>query len=660
MKRLLTALGVLACVAVQAANPSFGDFDANQFSVTGNKVRIKAQAQLTNTVFVDKIIVGGNGQTFIRTTNSNGQLSGIFEVSSNVIALVENSVANQSAAYVTPEGLFFNGNLVLTNAPQGIIITNNGNAVYLSNSNIVVGAFDVGIGASGATGLKLDGIDGRNSGFISLAIMGTATGNRSATIGGRATGATSMAFGTGTTNAQNNSTVLGYGRSQVQVDSGGRVIWTNIGFWEVRSPYTGHPMISANTNSTQIHYGDSLSLAVDVSQNSGKVSIFDTNLNRVVTVASNTAYINKIITTNIVDTDVAQISDLLDAAGIESIDSFDRWLVGPDAAVNLDWSQTNLVSVPNLTVRTNVNIGGSFSRTNFFDFNALTRDNYSYTLINTNSTIVSLLVPFSSINPSGTTNNGCFVGGVVGCHTNTSDETNTYIVALNDGNIAYGTATDGGQIVADGIGNMVVGSATDGGRLLAVNAGNVVFGNVGTGGLIKAGFNGGGALVCGSASSGWRQGMILAGSANVTIGYTEDGGILDNEGIGSAILARANTGGITNNGNGSFISAFADNNGNIINTGEGSWVGGYANPDNGGDVVNNGAHSMVFANGGYTNNDNEVIAFGSVTNEFKYDMGNGSLKISGIFTATNGIRTAEGDIFYPHTQGTNLVFTTTP
>jgi hypothetical protein len=84
MKILLSIF--LACTAImaQAANPSFSDFNANQFDTTGNKVNLKAGAKLTNVFLVgfwssNGVYLGAvtnvNLVGFTLLTNANGTLS---------------------------------------------------------------------------------------------------------------------------------------------------------------------------------------------------------------------------------------------------------------------------------------------------------------------------------------------------------------------------------------------------------------------------------------------------------------------------------------------------------------------------------------------------------------------------------------------------------
>lgn len=74
MRILIAFIFALLAVSVEAANPSFGSFNTNQFNVTGNKVAVRVGAPLTNIIAngitnISPVYTPTNYANFTITTN---------------------------------------------------------------------------------------------------------------------------------------------------------------------------------------------------------------------------------------------------------------------------------------------------------------------------------------------------------------------------------------------------------------------------------------------------------------------------------------------------------------------------------------------------------------------------------------------------------------
>lgn len=74
MRILIAFIFALLAVSVEAANPSFGSFNTNQFNVTGNKVAVRVGAPFTNIVAngitnISPVYTPTNYAPFTITTN---------------------------------------------------------------------------------------------------------------------------------------------------------------------------------------------------------------------------------------------------------------------------------------------------------------------------------------------------------------------------------------------------------------------------------------------------------------------------------------------------------------------------------------------------------------------------------------------------------------
>ncbi len=187
MKYTLTFLICLMTISANAANPAFGDFNANQFGTTGNKVAVKSGVLLTNPIVDVKLTVGtlvesntsANISTFYKNgtpvwSTAPGGNNSLVPLNSYVTGnkFIGTNVSGDPDAFLSIEGQYLYFNKIVGGATP--TLNHNAGSIRGALSNDPIFLFDAYTNSFGLTGTNGIAING---GLVGTAFTGPITGN---------------------------------------------------------------------------------------------------------------------------------------------------------------------------------------------------------------------------------------------------------------------------------------------------------------------------------------------------------------------------------------------------------------------------------------------------------------------------------------------------